>query len=131
MNKILYLLMVFFTVQMVSAQDSTSVAQQKIINYSMADVKPEFPGGIEAFYKYIGNNYKLPSVKGLTGKVYVTYVINTDGSIVDVKILRDIGYGTGQEAIRVLENSPKWKPAEQNGQKVRCLFSLPIALQSK
>ena len=77
MNKILYLLMVFFTVQMVSAQDSTSVAQQKIINYSMADVKPEFPGGIEAFYKYIGNNYKLPSVKGLTGKVYVTYVINT------------------------------------------------------
>lgn len=123
--------MVFFTVQMVSAQDSISVAQQKIINYSMADVKPEFPGGIEAFYKYIGNNYKLPSVKGLTGKVYVTYVINTDGSIVDVKILRDIGYGTGQEAIRVLENSPKWKPAEQNGQKVRCLFSLPIALQSK
>jgi protein TonB len=130
MKKILFLVVAFFAIQIVSAQDSTSVAQPKFVNYSMVDVKPEFPGGIEEFYKFIGKNYKMPNVKKLMGKVYVTYIIDIDGSIVDVKVLRDIGYGTGQEAIRVLESSPKWKPAEQNGQKVRCSYSLPISLQS-
>jgi protein TonB len=124
MKNFFFLAIAFFAFQMVSAQDSTNVEQPKVINYSAVDVKPEFPGGIEAFYKFIANNYKMPNVKRLSGKVYVTYTIDTDGSIIDIKVLRDIGYGTGQEAIRVLENCPKWKSAEQNGQKVRCSYSL-------
>ena len=130
MKNVLFLLVLFFTIQLISAQEATNISNDIVYNTSIIDVKPEFPEGIEAFYKFVAKNYKMPNVKGLRGKVYVTYIIDTDGSIVDIRVLRDIGYGTGKEAIRVLENCPKWKPGEQNGQKVRCLYSLPISLQS-
>jgi protein TonB len=130
MKKNLFLATLFFTIQIGSAQDSTSVAKTNPSNYSMVDVKPEFPGGMDAFYKFIGKNYKIPEVKGLNGKVFVTFIIEKDGSIEEVKVLRDLGYGTGNEAIRVLKKSPKWIPAEQNGQKVRVAYSLPINLMS-
>ena len=56
--------------------------------------------------------------------MYVTFVVEKDGSLTDIKVIRDIGYGTGKEAIRVLKKCPKWTPGEQNGKKVRCtLFS--------
>ena len=60
----------------------------------------------------------------------MTFIVEKDGSIDEIQVLRDIGYGTGQEAIRVLKLSPKWMPGEQNGQKVRCNFSLPISIES-
>jgi hypothetical protein len=111
-----------------SAQDTTNVSNDIVYNTAGIDVKPEFSGGMDAFYQFIGNNYKTPKVEKLAGKVYVTFVIEKDGSLTGIKVLRDIGYGTGKEAIRVLELSPKWLPGEQNGQKVRCAFSLPISI---
>ena len=93
------------------------------------EFKPDFPGGLKEFYNYIGKNFKVPDVKGLSGKVITTFVIEKDGSLTDIKVLRDIGYGTRQEAIRVLKNSPLWIPGEQNGKKVRVLYSLPIVIQ--
>jgi protein TonB len=92
--------------------------------------KPEFPGGIEKFYAFVGKNYQAPEEEGLKGKVYVTFVVEKDGSLTDIKVIRDIGYGTGKEAIRVLNKCPKWLPGEQNGKKVRVLYSLPITIQS-
>ena len=68
-------------------------------------------------------------VKNLKGKVFVTFVVEKDGSLSDIKVIRDIGLGTGEEAIRVLKECPKWLPGEQNGQKVRVLYSLPISIQ--
>jgi protein TonB len=94
------------------------------------EVKPDFPGGIDKFYKYVGNNYRAPEEEGLKGKVYVTFVVEKDGSLTDIKVVRDIGFGTGKEAIRVLKACPKWNPGEQNGKKVRVLYSLPITIQS-
>ena len=94
------------------------------------EVIPEFPGGMEKFYKFVGNNYQTPEEEGLKGKVYVTFVVEKDGSLTDIKVIRDIGYGTGKEAIRVLNKCPKWTPGEQNGKKVRVLYSLPITIQS-
>lgn len=102
----------------------------QIYNTAGIEVKPDFPGGIEKFYKFVGNNYKTPEEEGLKGKVYVTFVVEKDGSLTDIKVLRDIGYGTGAEAIRVLKKCPKWTPGEQNGKKVRVLYSLPITIQS-
>lgn len=98
--------------------------------YNMAgiEVKPEFPGGIEKFYKFVGNNYKVPDEEGLKGRVFVSFVVEKDGTLTDIKVLRDIGYGTGAEAIRVLKKSPRWQPAEQNGRKVRCSYQLPISI---
>lgn len=126
MKKILLIFLFLVSFQLVSAQDSTSVSKEKPFNFSGVDVKPEYPGGASEFYKFIGKNYKIPYVKGLNGKVYVSFVIEMDGSVVDIKVFKDIGYGTGDEAIRVLKLSPKWTPGEQNGKKVRCMYTLPI-----
>lgn len=101
-----------------------------VYNTAGIEVKPDFPGGIEKFYSFVGDNYQLPDEEGLKGKVYVTFVVEKDGSLTDIKVLRDIGYGTGKEAIRVLKKCPRWTPGEQNGKKVRCTYSLPISIQS-
>jgi hypothetical protein len=93
--------------------------------------KPDFPGGIMEFYKFVGNNFKTPEQPNLKGKVYITFIIEKDGSISDVKNIRDIGFGTGDEAVRVIKSSPKWIPGKMNGEPVRVMYSLPITIQSK
>ncbi|WPR72626.1 energy transducer TonB [Flavobacterium sp. NG2] len=102
----------------------------QIYNTAGIEVKPEFPGGMDKFYSYVGKNYRAPEEEGLKGKVYVTFVVEKDGSLTDIKVLRDIGYGTGKEAIRVLSKCPKWNPGVQNGKPVRVLYSLPITIQT-
>ncbi len=105
--------------------------------YSTAGLteNPEFPDGMEAFYKFISQNFetpKSPDNTKLTGKVYLTFVVEPDGTLSNYKILRDTyGYGAGDEAIRVLKLSPKWNPGTINDEPVRTLYSLPIAIQSK
>ncbi|MBG6112080.1 protein TonB [Flavobacterium sp. CG_9.10] len=101
----------------------------QIYNTAGIEVKPDFPGGIDKFYKFVGSNFQPPE-EGNGGKVYVTFVVEKDGSLTDIKVIRDIGYGTGKEAIRVLKKCPRWSPGEQNGKKVRVLYSLPITIQS-
>ena len=104
--------------------------------YSTAGLteNPEYPGGMEAFYKFVGENYKTPKTPEdvkLTGKVYLTFIIEADGNLSNFKVLRDIGYGTGEEAVRVLKSSPKWNPGTINDEPVRTLYSLPISIQAK
>ncbi len=94
------------------------------------EITPEFPGGTVAFYKFIGDNYNVPKEKGLKGKIFIQFVVETDGSLTDVKCLRDIGYETGYEAIRVVKTSPKWTPAVNDGKPVRCTYQLPISIES-
>lgn len=94
------------------------------------EIKPEFPGGLAEFYKYIAANFVLPAHAGLNGNILATFVIDTDGTVGEVKILRDIGFGTGEEALRVLSNSPKWIPGRQNGQSVRVQYALPIKVKT-
>ena len=62
-------------------------------------------------------------------KIYVTFIVEQDGALTDIKILRDAGFNTGAEAIRVLKKCPKWSPGEKDGKKVRVLYSLPITLK--
>ena len=93
--------------------------------------KPKFAGGLLRFQEFIAKNYRTPDVEGLRGKVIVSFVVEKDGSIVDVKVIKDLGYGTGAEAIRVLKLSPKWTPAMQDGKPVRVMYSLPITVQSE
>ena len=95
--------------------------------YNAVEVKPDFPGGINKFYAYFMKNFKGPDEE-LSGKIQVTFVVEKDGSVTDIKVLRDLGYGTGKEAKRVLENSPRWKPGIQNGRPVRVQYNLPISL---
>lgn len=118
------------TVEPVGNGPAEVVEDNTVYNTAGIEVKPDFPGGMEKFYKFVANNYQTPEEDGLKGKVYVTFVVEKDGSLTDIKVLRDIGYGTGKEAIRVLNKCPRWTPGEQNGKKVRVLYSLPITIQS-
>ncbi len=102
-----------------------------VYNTAGIEVKPEFPGGIEKFYSFVQNKYQMPEEEGLNGKVFVSFTVEKDGSLTDIKVLRDIGYGTGKEAIRVLKASPRWNPGEQNGKRVRCTFNLPISIKTE
>ena len=111
-------------------KNGKAIQNSNDIVYNSAEIKPDFPGGIQAFYEFVGNNYKMPDVKDLKGKVYIKFIVEEDGSLNNFEIMRDIGHGTGEEAIRVLKLSPKWIPGEVEGNKVRTQFSLPISIQS-
>ncbi|MDG2431059.1 energy transducer TonB [Flavobacterium sp.] len=107
-----------------------SADENAVYNNAGLTENPEFPGGMELFYKFVGENYRAPVKQGLKGKVYVTFIVEKDGSITDVKTLRDIGYGTGEEAIRVLNICPKWTAGKINDKPVRTLYSLPITIET-
>lgn len=112
-------------------KEAIKANDEQIYSFAGLDVKPEFPGGIEAFYKFIVKNYHTPEKSGLKGQVIVSFVIEKDGSLTDIKVLRDVGYGSGEEAVRMLKLSPLWSPAQQNGNPVRCQFMIPIKIEVK
>lgn len=96
--------------------------------------EPEFPGGIDSLYAWINRNLRYPEQarkENITGKVYVTFVVEKDGSIGNPKLLRDIGFGCGAEAIRVVKAMPKWNPGKQRGKPVRVQFNLPVSFSLK
>jgi len=94
------------------------------------EAAPRYGGGLTSFYKYISANFRVPEEEGFKGKVMVSFIVETDGSLSDIKVLKDIGYGTSQEAIRVLKASPKWIPGKQDGKPVRVAYTLPINIRS-
>lgn len=99
--------------------------------YSMAEieVRPDFPGGLHKFYEFFEKTYVTPKgTENLKGKVFVTFVVDTDGSLTDIRVLRDLGNGTGEEAVRVLKSCPNWIPGQQNGKKIRVQYSLPLRI---
>ena len=106
------------------------VEDDNVYNMAVISVKPEFPGGIDKFYKYVGSKFQVPEVDGLKGRIFVQFVVEKDGSLTDIKVLKDIGHGTDKEAIRVLKNCPKWAPGENNGKKIRVQYQLPITIQA-
>ncbi|MDI1256375.1 MAG: energy transducer TonB [Flavobacterium sp.] len=107
---------------------------REILLEASLDVKPKFPGGMERFYKYVGNNFHAPeesSNAGASIKVFVSFVIEKDGTMTDIKVLRNPGYGMDKEAIRVLKSlKTKWEPGIYKGQKVRTAFTLPITVKT-
>ena len=135
MKKILLFITFIFS-GMCFAQEATpltanSQEDNTIYNASGVEKPAEFPGGIQEFYKYIGKNFIVPENKEFKGgKVYVSFVIEKDGRLADVKVLRDAGFGSGGEAIRVIKGSPNWIPAKQRDIPVRCQYMLPISLHS-
>lgn len=99
--------------------------------FQSVEIDPNPPGGMRAFMEYIGQNYDYPQEaieEGVNGMVQVSFVVEKDGSLTDMKIVRDLGYGTGDAAIRVLQSSSKWSPGVQNGRPVRVAYTLPIRL---
>ncbi|MFD1185544.1 TonB family protein [Pontibacter rugosus] len=102
--------------------------------YVYVEVMPEFEGGHKALMSYLGRKLKYPrqaQSAGVDGTVVVTFVVGTNGQISDVNVLKGLGFGTEEEAIRVIESMPNWKPGRQNGRTVPVRYTLPIRFSLK
>lgn len=96
------------------------------------EVKPQFDGGMDAFYKHIANAIEYPSFeqkRNIGGRVVLSFVIEKDGSLSEVEVLKGVSKGIDKEAIRVIENAPKWEAGRQRGQAVRVKMTIPIYFQ--
>lgn len=97
--------------------------------FTQVEQAPTFPGGMNKFYEFLGHTIKYPAQmkeKKIQGKVFLNFIIEKDGSLSHIKVLREPGYGAGKEAIRAMSLCPKWNPGIQNGRKVRVEYNVPI-----
>jgi protein TonB len=105
------------------------VEEEKDEVFLIVEDQPTPEGGMPAFYKYVADNLKYPkqaSRMGVEGRVFVQFVVDKDGGLNDIKVLKGIGAGCDEEAMRVIKESPKWKPGKQRGRPVKVKMSLPI-----
>jgi periplasmic protein TonB len=111
--------------------EKPQVIEQKVEAeiFTVVEEQPAYPGGEEGRMKFLQDNIKYPEEAkelGIQGRVFVTFVVEVDGSITDVRVLRGIGGGCDEEAVRVVKAMPKWVPGKQRGVPVRVQFNLPI-----
>ena len=103
------------------------VVEQEI--FKIVEEMPSFPGGEAKLMEYVGKNIKYPQIAretGIQGRVFVNFVVEPDGSVSNVTVLRGIGGGCDEEAMRVVKNMPKWKPGKQRGKAVRVQYMLAV-----
>jgi protein TonB len=120
----------------VEAPKPVVVAKEEVVEeekteeiFTIVEEGAEPDGGYDAFYKYVGKQLKYPAQArrmGVEGKVYVQFVVDKDGSITDVKSMKGIGAGCDEEAVRVIQGAPKWKPGKQRGRPVKQRIVMPI-----
>ena len=104
--------------------------EEEEVVFVVVEKMPEFPGGQQALFKYLSENVKYPVIaqeNGIQGRVICQFVVNKDGSIVDVEVVRSGGDPSlDKEAIRVIKSMPKWKPGKQRGKPVRVKYTVPV-----
>lgn len=105
-------------------------AEDEEIVFVKVEKDPEFPGGVQALFKYLSENIKYPVIaqeNGIQGQVVCQFTVNKDGSIVDINVVRSSGEPSlDKEAVRVIQSMPKWKPGQQGGKAVRVKYTLPV-----
>ncbi len=97
--------------------------------FKVVEEMPEFPGGAAKMMEFIQKNIKYPMMareSDIQGRVFVNFVVEPDGTITNVTVMRGIGGGCDEEALRVVQSMPNWKPGKQRGSAVRCSFTVPI-----
>lgn len=97
--------------------------------FMVVEDQPEFPGGQSALMKFLGDNIKYPVIaqeNGIQGRVITNFVVEKDGSITDVQVVRGVDPSLDKEAVRVIQSMPRWKPGKQRGSAVRVRFTLPV-----
>ncbi|MBE0648798.1 MAG: energy transducer TonB [Bacteroidales bacterium] len=112
-------------------EDRPAVIEQPIVETPelFVEIMPEFPGGVAAMRRYLSESIKYPENAkelGIQGMVYINFVVEKDGSITKVKLLRGIGEGCDEEALRVVRAMPKWHPGSQQGKTFRVSYNLPV-----
>ena len=94
-----------------------------------AEVMPEYPGGEQAMMDFVAKNVQYPKEameKGISGRVMVGFIVEKDGSISETEVVKGIGGGCDEEAVRVVKAMPKWKPGKEKGKPVRVSYMMPI-----
>ena len=136
----LFMLMIILSSATVNSKTSGVLANNEFTHnkqgkvYTAVDKVPSFPGGTDKFYKFLQTNIKYPAemrAKKIEGKVFISFIVEEDGSLSNIKILKEPGYGSGKEAARVLGLSPKWEPGMQKNQNVRVAYTMPISFTLK
>ncbi|WP_254413171.1 M56 family metallopeptidase [Dyadobacter diqingensis] len=100
--------------------------------YTVVEEQPNFPGGVKAMYKFLGDHIEYPKAAAdanVQGRVFLSFVVTETGEMTDITVLKGIGFGCDAEAVRVLSAFPKWEPAKQNGVPVNARYNLPINFQ--
>lgn len=107
--------------------EEEEVVEQEI--FQIVEEMPSYPGGDQKLMEYIAKNIKYPQIareSGIQGRVFVGFVVEPDGHVSNVKLLRGIGGGCDEEAMRVIKSMPKWKPGKQRGKAVRVSYQIPV-----
>jgi protein TonB len=110
-------------------ETNQAIQEEEVVNFYVIEEKPEFPGGEAEMMKWIASNVKYPEIakeNGVTGKVFIQFVINKDGKVVNVEVLRGVDPYLDKEAVRVVSSMPSWTPGKQRGKTVKVSFQLPI-----
>lgn len=117
-----------------AAQDLTITAapgtESKVYDFVSIETQPSFPGGMDKFYSYIATNVKYPELaikNNIQGKVFLSFIVERDGQLSDIQVVRKLGAGTDEEAIRIMRNSPRWTPGTSGGKTVRVKYNIPIS----
>ena len=115
----------------IEASSATRTVELTAVDEPMivVEIQPSFAGGNDEMYKFLSKNLKYPSAAqraGVQGKVFLSFVVEKDGSLSNVQDIKGIGFGCDEEAIRVIKMMPKWNPGRQQGNAVRVRFTLPI-----
>lgn len=111
------------------------IVQEKPVEEKVFDVveqMPQFPGGDAALFEYLSKNIKYPTIaeeNGVQGRVIVTFVVERDGSITDVKVVKSVDPSLDKEAARVVKSMPHWIPGKQNGSAVRVKYTVPVTFR--
>ncbi len=109
-----------------TVKDSKAASIERNDVYTTVEIMPKFPGGEAALLNYLSNNLKYPG-EGIHGKVFITFIVEADGKISDVKILRGLDYGpVNEETLKVIKAMPDWIPGKQKGKNVAVRYTLPI-----
>ena len=126
----LSVLVLLFVANTNATAQNKKAANDKVLE--KAEVMPEYPGGEQAMMKFVADNVKYPQDardKEISGRVLVSFVVEKDGSIGDVKVVKGIGGGCDEEAVRVVNAMPKWKPGMDKGKPVRVSYMMPITFK--
>ena len=133
-KKIALIFSAIFTFTFVSLANENEIVEQvqdDDVIFMVVEKMPEFPGGQQALMRFLAENIRVPNVGDHppTGRVILQFVVEIDGSITNIEILRSIDRNLDQEAVRVIESMPNWIPGEQRGVKVRVRFVLPVTFR--
>ena len=124
-------IILFFISQISFSQEQIEPIEDPVFELKDVTVEPSFPGGNDGFYQFIGINFKQPEVPQLIGKVFVSFIVEKDGTLTDIRVIKDVGFGAGAEAERVMRLSPRWRPGAKEGKPVRVLNIVAIPIQTK